>query len=146
MVTETAVGRAVEIIWEKISTLANKPSFNDYGVRRVQKAAAHYNADQPATGMVVEYADGSTDVFYGETTDPYRGTDWAFVNVETGHVFKGYKFSPNDTDYEWASAGIQPVNVFQDEMERYLVGSYPMFAEGPDEFAGDKVVVSATVL
>lgn len=145
-ISEPVVSRAVENIWKKIAATGNDSSTNTYGLRRVQKAAARYDRESLATGLVVEYADGSTDVFHGETSDPYRGSDWAFVDINDSKVLKGYKFALSDTDSERVSAGIQSVKSYQCEMSENLVGSYPVFAEGPDEFVSEKMVISATVL
>jgi hypothetical protein len=141
----TGAGQAVKTINQHIDS--GKVSRSAlFAVAAMKESAENYNPDNRATGMVVEYEDGTTELFYGEATDPYKATDWSFVSASTHNVVKGYQYTTDADDYDDASMGVQTIKDYQEELSESLVGSYPILAEGPDNFAGDKKVAKVTVL
>jgi hypothetical protein len=112
----------------------------------MKESAENYNPNNRATGMIVEYEDGTSEVFYGEATDPYKATDWSFISASSYNVIKGYQYSDDTDDHDDASMGVQTIKEYQDEMTESLVGSRPRLAEGPDTFVGEQKVTKVTVL
>lgn len=140
MTQDKSAANAVSIISEKMGT-ENAPE----GVRTVQEAGKSYSPDKNATGMVVEYEDGTVEVFIGNSTDPYKQTDWQFVEVRSHKPLIAFKF-PESHVPEPVSMGVQTIRSYQEEMDERLVGSYPVFAEGPDTYVGEQMVRAVVVL
>lgn len=139
------VGQAVETINQHINSGKIQKSAV-FAVAAMKESAENYNPNNRATGMIVEYEDGTSEVFYGEATDPYKGTDWSFTSALNYNVVKGYQYDANDTDFDPATMGIGTIKSYQEEMTESMVGSYPVFAEGPDNNVSDKKVAKVTVL
>lgn len=139
------IGKAVETINQHIDSGKVKAAAL-FAVAAMKESAEKYNPENRANGMVVEYADGTSEVFYGSTTDPYRSTDWSFTSASSYNVIKGYQYSADSADHDDASMGVQTIKAYQDEMSDSLVGSYPLLAEGPDTFTGAQKVTKVTVL
>jgi hypothetical protein len=139
------MGQAIDIINQHIDSgkIQNSAVF---AVAAMKESAENYNPDNRASGMIVEYEDGTSEVFYGSATDPYYSTDWSFTSASSYHVIKGYQYSADADDHDDASMGVQTIKAYQEEMNDSLVGSYPLLAEGPDTFAGEQKVKSVTVL
>jgi hypothetical protein len=117
-----------------------------FAVAAMKESAENYNPEKRATGMIVDYEDGTSEVFYGEATDPYYSTDWSFISASSYNVIKGYQYSADADDHDDATTGIQTIKAYQDEMNESLVGSYPLLAEGPDTSPGTQKVKKVTVL
>ena len=139
------VGQAIDTINQHIDSgkIQNSALF---AVAAMKESAENYNPNNRATGMIVEYEDGTSEVFYGEATDPYKATDWSFISASSYNVIKGYQYSDDTDDHDDASMGVQTIKEYQDEMTESLVGSRPRLAEGPDTFVGEQKVTKVTVL
>ena len=96
--------------------------------------------------MVVEYEDGTSEVFYGEATDPYHASDWSFLSASNHNVIKGFAYDKEPGSYDHVTMGKFSIKDYQDEMDEHMVSSYPMLAEGPDEFRGHQKITKVTVL
>lgn len=140
------VGQAIDTINQHIDAGKIQRSAV-FAVAAMKESAENYDPKNRATGMILEYEDGTSEVFYGETTDPYRATDWSFISASSYNVIKGYQHGEDEADgHDEASMGVQTIKEYQEEMDSYLVGSYPVLAEGPDSFTGSRKVTKVTVL
>lgn len=117
-----------------------------FAVAAMKQSAENFNPDNTATGMVVEYDDGTSEVFYGSATDPYHASDWSFTSATSHHVITGYAYTQEPGNYDPVSMGKFSIKDYQDEMNEQMVSSYPIFAEGPDEYRGRQKVTNVTVL
>lgn len=139
-------GRAANIIDQNVDNgkIQNYALFN---VAKVKEAAQNFSPENLATGMVVEYEDGTNEVFYGAATDPYHATDYSFTSASNYTVITGYSYPESDGGgSDHASFGPQKVKDVQAEMNDQLVNSYPILADGPDTETGTKKVVKVTVV
>lgn len=106
------------------------------------KTTEKYEENRKALGMVVTYKDGSTEVFFGEATDPKEGSDWAFTS--SNGTLKEVAYDDNETDY--VETGVKDLKSYQKHMEEMLINSSPVYSEGLDKHRSDKVVKEVTVL
>ena len=131
-------GHALAIIDQHINAGDVQPSAL-FHLAAMKKAAENYAPENTATGMTVEYEDGTSEVFYGEATDPYHASDWSFTSATNSTVLKGYQYSDDREDYDDANTGRRTVRQYAEEMNEMLVGNRPLLAEGPDSVVGKKV-------
>lgn len=118
-----------------------------FAVAAMKVSAENYNPENLASGMIVEYEDGTSEVFYGEATDPYHASDWSFLSASSHNVVKGFAYNDSQgSSYDPVTMGKFSIKDYQDEMDEYMVGAYPMLAEGPDEFRGTQKIAKVTVL
>ena len=140
------VGQAIEIINQHIDSGKVQMSAV-FGVAAMKASAENYNPDNLANGMVVEYEDGTNEVFYGEATDPYHESDWSFLSASNYNMVKGFTYDEAaGSSHDPVTMGKFSIKDYQDEMDELMVGAYPMLAEGPDEFRGTKKIAKVTVL
>lgn len=140
------VGRAIDIINKQIY-IGKIQKSAVFAVAAMRTSAENYNPANLANGMVVEYEDGTSEVFYGEATDPYHASDWSFQSASNYNVVKGFTYDEAaGSSYDPVTMGKFSIKDYQDEMDELMVGAYPMLAEGPDEFRGTKKIAKVTVL
>lgn len=139
------VGQALDTI-NQLCASGKLPMSAVFGVATMKASAENYNPDNLANGMVVEYEDGTSEVFYGEATDPYHASDWSFISASNHNVIKGFAYDKEPGSYDPVSMGKFSIKDYQDEMDEHMVSSYPMLAEGPDEFRGEQKITKVTVL
>jgi hypothetical protein len=139
------VGKAIDIINTHIDSGKVQKSAV-FAVAAMKESAENYNPNNTANGMIVEYEDGSSEVFYGSATDPYHASDWSFTSASSHNVIKGFAYDETPGNYDNVSMGKFSIKDYQDEMDEQMVSSYPIFAEGPDEFRGQQKVAKVTVL
>jgi hypothetical protein len=107
------------------------------------KNAENYDAAKTATGMVVHYNDGSSEVFIGSATDPYHATDWSFNSSNGTLVEVAYD---GDDTRDPVETGSRTVENYQQYLEHALIDAKPVYQEGEDTFTSNKVVSKVTVL
>lgn len=139
------VGKAIDIINTHIDSGKIQKSAL-FAVAAMKESAENYNPNNTANGMIVEYQDGTSEVFYGAATDPYHASDWSFTSASSYNVIKGFAYDETPGNYDPVSMGKFSIQDYQDEMDEQMVSSYPIFAEGPDEFRGQQKVAKVTVL
>jgi hypothetical protein len=139
------LGRAIDTINKHIDSGKIQKSAV-FAVAAMKESAENYNPNNTANGMIVEYEDGTSEVFYGEATDPYHASDWSFLSASSHNVIKGYAYDEQPGSHDPVSMGKFSIKDYQDEMDEHMVGSYPILAEGPDEFRGRQKIAKVTVL
>lgn len=139
------VGRAIDTINQHIDSGKISRSAV-FAVAAMRESAENYNPNNTANGMIVEYEDGTSEVFYGEATDPYHASDWSFISASSHNVIKGFAYDQEPGSYDHVTMGKFSIKEYQDEMDEHMVSSYPMLAEGPDEFRGEQKITKVTVL
>lgn len=139
------LGKAIDTINQHIDSGKIQKSAV-FAVAAMKASAENYNPNNTANGMILEYEDGTSEVFYGQATDPYHASDWSFISASSYNVVHGFAYDQTPGSYDPVSTGKFSIKDYQDEMNEQMVSSYPIFAEGPDEFRGTKKVTKVTVL
>lgn len=102
-------GVPVSILEKKLND--SKTSMNDrFKLRELKDLAEKADEKKTARGLVVEYKDGSNEVFLGDSTDPYHNTDYKFYSTETNESIEGFA-ADSDTDYNWDPVENGPLSV-----------------------------------
>lgn len=140
-------GKALTVIETRMEDkgLSYSQQFN---LAKLKAAATDFNPNNKATGLLVEYENGETELFVGSATDPYKETDYSFSSVETRHELDGVVFDEHaeEGDYEPLDRGPQTVERYQRDFNEQLVDSIPVFQEGNDNYKGETKVKSVTVI
>lgn len=137
-------GQAIEVI-NKAVDKGRIQSSQLFAVAELLSSAENYDPKNTAKGMVVVYADGFTEVFVGDSTDPYKESDWSFSNASDYSVMSGADYGKDQGSDEFEQ-GRKSIAEYQSLMDDMLVGSSPIISSGPDSYTESNKIVKKVIV
>jgi len=141
-------GAAISIINDKLNGSKNISPNDRFNMHEMLNRAENPTPDpeRKAFGLTVEYEDGSTDVFLGDSTDPYRRSDYGFTSVSTYDTIQGINYDPSDaTNSDYVSTGVLKTsdyqNEFNDAQGEHLLLSSGDSGAGASDYKVKKITV-----
>lgn len=80
-----------------------------------ERTKADRNLKQVPLGVAVEYEDGTSEVFVGDSTDPYFASDYRFVSTTRGVAIEGYSFDAASNNDEW-----DPISIGRNSTSQFM--------------------------
>lgn len=135
--------RALAVIDQQILKTSGTSNLAALKLLELKRAAESFDPKKPVTGLFVEFEDGSSTFFYGDSTDTTHYSDWNMISADGNNfLISGGK----DTDMVHDSDKNKTVEQTKEKYTELLEGTEILFTEGEDTFPSGKRVKTVSAL
>lgn len=135
--------RALAVIDQHIMKASGSSNQVALKLLELKKAAEDFNPKNNVSGLFVEYEDGSSAFFYGDSTDTTHYSDWNMVSADGNYaLLSGGK----DTDMVYDSDKNQTIEQTKEKYTELLEGTEVLLTEGEDTYSSGKRVKTVSAI